>query len=39
MGVGRSCGQILHISGMTLAVLGYIDYGTGPEFAPWPLER
>ena len=24
---------------MTPAVPGYIDSGTGPEFASWPLER
>ena len=39
MGVGRSYGRILHISGMTPAVPGYIDFGSGLEFAPWPLER
>ena len=38
MGVGRSCGRILHVSGMTPAVPGYIDSGSGLEFAPWPLE-
>ena len=34
MGMGLSCGRILHVS----AVPGYIDSGSGLEFAPWPLE-
>ncbi|RVW15436.1 hypothetical protein CK203_094702 [Vitis vinifera] len=39
MGVCGSCGLTLHASGMAPAVPGYIDSGSGLEFATWPLER
>ena len=39
MGVCRSCGLTLHVLGIALAVPGYIDSGSGLEFATWPLER
>ena len=39
MGVCRSCGLTLPVSGMAPIVPGYIDSGSGLEFAPWPLER
>ncbi|RVW81947.1 hypothetical protein CK203_033314 [Vitis vinifera] len=39
MGVCGSCGLILHVSGIAPAVPGYIDSGSGLEFATWPLER
>ena len=39
MGVCRSCGLALHVSGMAPVVLRYIDSGSGLEFATWPLER
>ena len=38
MGVCRSCGLTLHVLGMAPAVPGYIDSGSGLEFATWPLE-
>ncbi|RVW85473.1 hypothetical protein CK203_044045 [Vitis vinifera] len=38
MGVCRSCGLTLHVSGIAPAVLGYIDSGSGLEFATWPLD-
>ena len=38
MGVCRSCGLTLHVSGMAPAVSGYIDSGLGLEFATSPLE-
>ncbi|RVW59092.1 hypothetical protein CK203_113310 [Vitis vinifera] len=37
MGVGGSCGLTLYASGMAPAVPGYIDSGSGLEFATWPL--
>ena len=39
MGVCGSCGLTLYVSGITPAVPGYIDSGSGLEFATWPLER
>ena len=39
MGVCGSCGLTLYVSGIAPAVLGYIDSGSGLEFATWPLER
>ena len=39
MGVGGSCGLTLYASGMAPAVPGYIDSGSGLEFANWPFER
>ena len=39
MGVCGSCGLTLYVSGMAPAVPGYIDFGSGLEFATWPLER
>ena len=39
MGVCRSCDLTLPVSRMTPVVSGYIDSGSGLEFAPWPLER
>ncbi|KAL6325284.1 hypothetical protein AAG906_023129 [Vitis piasezkii] len=39
MGVCGSCGLTLHASGIAPAVPGYIDSGSGLEFATWPLER
>ena len=39
MGVCRFCGLTLHVSGMAPTVSGYIDFGSGLEFATWPLER
>ncbi|KAL6347607.1 hypothetical protein AAG906_026135 [Vitis piasezkii] len=39
MGVCGSCGLTLPVSGMAPAVPGYIDSGSGLEFATWPLER
>ena len=33
MGVCRSCGLTLHVSGIAPAVPGYIDFGSGLEFA------
>ena len=38
MGVCGSCGLMLLVSGMALAVPRYIDSGSGLEFAIWPLE-
>ncbi|RVW33118.1 hypothetical protein CK203_111169 [Vitis vinifera] len=37
MGVCGSCGLTLYVSGMAPAVPGYIDSGSGLEFATWPL--
>ena len=39
MGVCRSCGLTLHVLEMAPVVSGYIDSGSGLEFATWPLER
>ena len=39
MGVCGSCGLMLPVSGMALAIPGYIDSGSGLEFVTWPLER
>ena len=39
MGVCGSCGLTLLVFGMALTVPGYIDSGSGLEFAIWPLER
>ena len=39
MGVCGSCGLTLLVSGMALAILGYIDFGSGLEFVTWPFER
>ncbi|RVW62180.1 hypothetical protein CK203_062594 [Vitis vinifera] len=39
MGVCGSCGLTLLVFGTAPAVLGYIDSGSGLEFATWPLER
>ncbi|RVW98475.1 hypothetical protein CK203_026765 [Vitis vinifera] len=38
MGMCRSCGLTLHVSGIAPAALGYIDSGSGLEFATWPFE-
>ena len=38
MGVCRSYGLTLHVLGMAPTVPGYIDSGSGLEFATWPLE-
>ena len=39
MGVCGSCGLMLRVSGMAPTVPGYIDSGSGLEFATWHLER
>ena len=39
MGVCGSWGLTLYVLGIASAVLGYIDSGSGLEFATWPLER
>ncbi|RVX11012.1 hypothetical protein CK203_013250 [Vitis vinifera] len=39
MGVCGSCDLTLYVSGMAPAVPGYINSGSGLEFATWPLER
>ena len=39
MGVCGSCGLTLLVSRMAPAIPGYIDFGSGLEFAIWPLER
>ena len=39
MGVCGSCGLTLHASGISPVVPGYIDSGSGLEFATWLLER
>ena len=38
MGVCGSCGLTLLVSGTAPVVPGYIDSGSGLEFATWPLE-
>ena len=39
MGVCGSCGLTLYASGIAPAAPGYIDFGSGLEFAIWPLEH
>ena len=39
MGVCGSCGLTLYASRIAPAVPGYIDSGSGLEFATWPLDR
>ena len=39
MGVCGSCGLALQVSGIAPTVPGYIDSGSGLEFATWPFER
>ena len=39
MGVCGSCGLTLLVFGTAPTVPGYIDSGSGLEFATWPLER